>query len=310
MKKEKFMKRLLRNLYRPILVALLALIGMAAMPSYAQGKTYTFALLLSTLNNPYFVTMKDSAEQEASLLGVHLIVLDGKNSSSTQINQIETMIARKVDMLLVNPTDAGAVVPAIKQANAAGIPVVFLDRKANGGKSLAFFASDNVEAGRTACNYIAQRLKGQGDIVVLTGVPGASATNERTKGCQSVLAKNPGIKVVAEQTANFDRAQALNVMQNILTAHPSGVEALFAENDEMALGALQSVKAAGRLSQMFIVSIDGTPDGVAAVKAGGIALDVGQQPALMSKLGIAAGLNYLKTGTLFIPTPLHLFYAK
>jgi ribose transport system substrate-binding protein len=287
------------------------LLGMMLSAALAQGqsKTYTFALLLSTTNNPYFVTMKDAAQAEAKVLGVKLQVLDANNDSAMQTNQVQTMIAKHVDLLLLNPTNADTIVPAVKQANQAGIPVIFLDRKANSGKSLAFFASDNVEAGRIACNYIVKQLNGKGNLVILTGVPGASATNERTQGCKEVLADNSGIKVVAEQTANFDRSQGLNVMQNILTAHPQGIDAVFGENDEMSLGAVQAIKAAGRSSEMFVVSIDGTADGIQAVKEGSIALDIGQQPALMSKLGMEAGYNYLQNGTLFVPVPLQQFTA-
>lgn len=288
--------------------ALLAavVLGMVAASASAQSsKNYTFALLLSTTNNPYFVAMKDEAQKEAKALGVQLQVLDAHNDSSTQLNQLQTMISRKVNLLLVNPTNADTIVPGIKQANAAGIPVIFLDRSASGGKSLAFFASNNVAAGNMACSYIAQHLNGKGNIAILTGIPGASATNERTKGCEQVLKQNPGIHVVAKQTANFDRSQGLNVMQNILTAHPSGINAVFAENDEMALGAVTAMKSAGRLSNIMLVSIDGTPDGLAAVKKGEIALDVAQQPARMAKLGMEAGYNYLTTGTLFVPVALN-----
>jgi len=294
-----------------VIASVLICLGLTiALPAGAAQPHYRFALLLSTINNPYFVAMKEAAEKEAKALGVDLQVLDAANSSTTQVNQIQSMLAKNVDLLLVNPTNADTIVPAIKQANQANVPVIFLDRNANGGHALAFFASDNVEAGRIACGFIARKLGGKGRVAELTGVPGASATVERTKGCKEVLDANPGLKLVAQQTANFDRSQGLDVMQNIITANPQGIDALFAENDEMALGAVKALKAAKILDKTLVVSIDGTPDGLAAVKKGEISLDVGQQPALMSKLGIAAGYNYLKSKTLFVPVPLKQYTAK
>lgn len=283
----------------------------AALPLAASAaQRYTFALLLSTLNNPYFVTMKDSAQVEAERLGVKLLVLDANNSSTTQANQVRTAIARKVDMLLINPTDATAMSPAVEEANRADVPVIFLDRRASKGKALAFFASDNVEAGRTACNFIAKKLDGKGNIAILLGVPGASATNERTQGCRDALHAYPGVHVVADQSANFNRQQGLDVMRNILIAHPGGLKAVFSENDEMALGAIQALRAANRASGLTLVSIDGTPDALAAVKKGEIALDVAQQPALMSQLGVMAGYQYLKSGVPFVPVPLKLYTSE
>lgn len=291
---------------RHCLLAVAFLCG--ALPIAASAaQQYTFALLLSTLNNPYFVTMKNSAQAEAKRLGVDLLVLDANNSATTQTNQVRTAIARKVDMLLINPTNATAMSPAVEQANRAGVPVIFLDRRTNKGKALAFFASDNIEAGQTACNFIVRRLNGKGNIAILLGVPGASATNERTKGCEEALAGHPGIHVVAKQSANFNRQQGLDVMRNILIAHPSGLNAVFAENDEMALGAIQALNAANRAHSLTLVSIDGTPDGLAAVKKGEISLDVAQQPALMSKLGVMAGYQYLHSGVAFVPVPLKLY---
>lgn len=299
-----FQRRMLRGLW-------IAAAGVAAaMPMAASAaQQYTFALLLSTLNNPYFVAMKNSAQAEADQLGVKLLVLDANNSSTTQANQVRTSIARKADMLLINPTDATAMSPAVEEANRAGVPVIFLDRRTDKGKALDFFASDNVDAGSTACGFIAHKLGGKGDIAILLGVPGASATNERTQGCEAALKAYPGIKVVARQTANFNRQQGLDVMRNILIAHPAGLKAVFAENDEMALGAAQALQAANRAKGVTVASIDGTPDGIAAVKKGSITLDVGQQPALMSKLGVMAGYDYLHGGVPFVAVPLQLHVA-
>lgn len=303
----------LRSLYYRSLVLLSVLIIAFAVttPAFAMNKsnskTEHMALLLSTINNPYFVTMKQAAQKEAKKLGVKLQVLDAHNDSNTQVSQIQTLLGKNVDLLIVNPTNANTITPAIKQANKANVPVIFIDRSTKGGKAIAFFASDNVEAGRTACRYIAKHMNGKGSLAILTGVPGASATNERSAGCNQVLKKNPKINVVARQTAKFDRSKALNVMQNMLTSHPQGIDAVFAENDEMALGAINALKAQHALKNTMLVSIDGTPAGQKAVKKGEISLDVGQQPALMSKFAVASGYHYLENGQLFVPVPLQQY---
>lgn len=297
----------LRMRIAAIIAALLLAVAFA-VPASAQNESSSsqidMALLLSTTNNPYFVTMKQAAQKKAQQLGVDLQVLDANNDSNTQTSQIQTLISKQVDMLLVNPTNAAAITPAIKQANQAGVPVVFVDRATKGGDALAFFASDNVQAGRIACSFLVEHMNGEGTIAILMGVPGASATIERSKGCKQVLANHQKVDVVARQTAHFDRADALNVMQNMLTAHPQGIDAVFAQNDSMALGAIQALKSADALGDTLIASIDGTKAGRKAVKAGALDLTVAQQPALMAKWGVVAGYNYLKNGRLFVPVPL------
>ncbi|WP_204353635.1 substrate-binding domain-containing protein [Salinisphaera orenii] len=287
---------------------LLALAMTMALPAFADSDANSsegqMALLLSTTNNPYFAAMKRAAQNKAEDLNVDFQVLDAHNDSNQQVSQIQTLLAKQVDMLLVNPTNADAITPAIKQANKAGVPVIFVDRATNGGESLAFFASDNVQAGKTACQYLVDQMDGEGSLAILTGVPGASATNERSSGCDQVLNEHDKIDVVARQSAHFDRSEGLNVMQNMLTANPQGIDAVFAENDEMALGAIKALKSAHALDNTLVASIDGTPGGRKAVKAGEIDLNVAQQPALMSKSAVATGYQYLKTDRLFIPVPL------
>lgn len=275
----------------------------------AVAKHYTFGMLLSTLNNPYFVSIKKAAQAEARTLGVSLLIEDANNSSTTQSNQIDTLLARKVDALLVNPTNAKSLIPAIRKANAAHVPVVFIDRKTDSGKAIAYFASDNVQAGAQACRYIVRRLHGKGNIAILLGIPGASATNERSAGCDRVLAKQPGIKVVARQTAKFSRQDGLSVMRDILIAHPT-LNAVYAENGQMAIGAMHAIEAAGKQKNVFITMIgSGSTEQTALIRQGHIALSVAQQPGVMAAMGVEAAYNKLKSGMLFVPVPLKMDMA-
>ena len=277
-----------------VLVALLAVLSVFSL-------ALTVGFCVSTLNNPFFVSFTNGAKAEAQTLGIELIVLNAQNSNNTQYNQVEDLIQRKVDAIILNPTDADALVPAVKDANKAGIPVITLDRSVNGGKVAMFIASDNVAGGRMAAEYIVKALNGKGNVVLLRGIPGASATRERTKGFMEVISKYPGIKIVADQTANFDMAQGLTVTESILVAHPQ-IDAIFAENDSMALGAIRAIKSAGRKG-IIVVGFDGIPQGVQAVKDGDEALDVAQQPYKMGALGVSAAY-FVTQGLKFEPSHL------
>jgi ribose transport system substrate-binding protein len=281
---------------RKYLVLVALLVGLSVF-----SLALTVGFCVSTLNNPFFVSFTNGAKAEAQTLGIELIVLNAQNSNNTQYNQVEDLIQRKVDAIILNPTDADALVPAVKDANKAGIPVITLDRSVNGGKVAMFIASDNVAGGRMAADYIVKALNGKGKVVLLRGIPGASATRERTKGFMDVISKHPGIEIVADQTANFDMAQGLSVTESILVAHPD-IDAIFAENDSMALGAIRAIKSAGRKG-IIVVGFDGIPQGVKAVKDGDEALDVAQQPYKMGALGVSAAY-FVTQGLSFEPAHL------
>ncbi|MCR4433613.1 MAG: ribose ABC transporter substrate-binding protein RbsB [Caldiserica bacterium] len=270
------------------------------------AKKITLGLVLSTLNNPFFVTLRDGAQAEANKLGVTLIVMDSQNDSAKEASNIEDLISRKVDAILVNPTDADAVVPSIKKANDAKIPVFTIDRGANGGVIVSHIASDNVAGGKMAGEYLAKALNGKGKVVELEGIAGTSAARDRGQGFNEVMKNYPDIQIVARQTADFDRAKGLSVFENILTAQPE-INGVFAHNDEMVLGAIQAAEAAGRTGIIF-VGFDAIDDAIKAVKDGKLAATVQQQPALMGQLGVQTAVDYLngKTVEKYIPVPLKL----
>jgi len=271
----------------------------------AAASAQTIGLAISTLNNPFFVDLRDGAQAAAQAAGVRLVVADAQNDPARQLSDIENFIIQGVDLIIVNPTDSSAVVPAILQANAAGIPVITVDRGADDGEVVSHIASDNVAGGRMAGEYIVERLGGSGKVVELVGIPGTSAARDRGQGFNEVIQQHPGITVVARQDANFDRAQGLAVMENILQAQPE-IDAVFAHNDEMALGALTAIEAAGR--QMIVVGFDATADAVRAVEEGRMDATVAQQPVLMGELAVKTAIAYLRGEPVeaFIPVPLML----
>lgn len=288
-----------------LLIATLALsLGVGGL---SAAMTPTVGLALSTLNNPFFVDLRDGAQAEAGTAGVALTVLDAQNDPAKQTSEIEDLIAKKVGVVIINPTDSDAIVPTVKKLNAAKIPVVTVDRAANGGVVAAHIASDNVAGGRIAADYVAKRLKGKGNVVMLEGIAGSSAARDRGRGFREGIAKYPGIKLVASQTADFDRAKGLSVMENISQAQKK-IDAVFAQNDEMALGAVQAIEAAHRQNEIFVVGFDAIADALKAIKEGKMAATVAQQPKVMGRLAVQAAATILKGGKVgtFTPVPLKL----
>ena len=269
----------------------------------------TIGLSVSTLDNPFFVDLRDGAQQMADDLGLELLVTDARDSVSTQINDIEDLVQRGVSVLIVNPTDSDAVVPAVIAANAAGVSVIAVDRGVGAGAEVAYFiASDNVGGGALAAEFICDMLDGNGPVVELEGIPGVSATRERGEGFNTFVTEDcPGLEIVARQTANFNRAEGLSVMENILVAQPD-IDAIFAHNDEMALGALQAIEASGR--DILVVGFDATDDAVAAVEACRMGATVQQLPALLGSQAVEAANQIIIDGppaeTVNIAVPLQL----
>jgi len=205
------------------------------------------------------------------------------------MSNVEDLITQGVDLIMINPTDSDAVGNAVAAANEAGIPVITLDRSANSGEVIAHIASDNVAGGKMAGEFIIEQLGGKGKVVELEGIPGASAARDRGEGFNAAIAESD-LEVVAKQTANFDRAEGLSVMENILQAQPE-IDAVFAHNDEMALGALEAIKASGR--DIMIVGFDATDDAVKAVKAGEMAATVQQLPKEIGSIGVETAMKVI-----------------
>jgi ribose transport system substrate-binding protein len=244
---------------------------------------------ISTLNNPFFVSLKDGIEKKAKERGMKVTVVDAQDDTAKQISGIEDLILQKVDVLLVNPTDSAAISSAVKDANDAGIPVITIDRSSDEGDIETFIASDNVAGGEMAAEYLVKELGEKAKVVELEGVSGASATRERGKGFHNIADKQ--LEVLTSQTAEFDRTKGLNVMENILQGNKD-IQAVFAHNDEMALGAIEAIKAAGK--DIIVVGFDGNDDALKAVENGELKATIAQQPALIGEEAVNAAEKILK----------------
>lgn len=287
---------------RKVLMAAAASAALLGSSMAAQAAD-TMALVVSTLNNPFFVTLKDGAESKAKELGFDLIVLDSQNDPAKELANVEDVLNQDIEVLLINPTDSDAVRSSVRAANRADVPVITLDRAASGGEVVSHIASDNVAGGKMAGEVIVEALGGKGKVVELQGVPGTSAARDRGQGFHEAVDAAEGIEVVASQPANFDRTQGLNVMENILQAQPE-IDAVFAHNDEMALGAIKAIEASGR--DIIVVGFDGTADGVAAVEDGSMLATIAQQAGKIGEMGVETADKIIRGEDVpdFTPVPL------
>ena len=239
----------------------------AAPAADKKSGTTTIGFSISTLNNPFFVSVKDGVEAKAKELGVNVKIVDAQNDPAKQANDVADLLQQGVSVLLVNPVDSAA----------------------DKGTIASLVASDNVKGGEMAAEYIIKKLGEGVKVAELEGIPGASATRERGEGFHKVADQK--LSVVAKQSADFDRTKGLTVSENMLQANPD-IQAIFAQNDEMALGAIEASKSAGK--QIFIVGFDGTDDGLKAVEAGTMAATIAQQPELMGQQGLEAAVKLAK----------------
>ncbi|MEV2193390.1 substrate-binding domain-containing protein [Streptomyces phaeochromogenes] len=263
--------------------------GLSLFNNGSSSSNLKVGLSLSTLNNPFFVQIKEGAQAEAKKLGADLTVTDAQNDASQQANQLQNFTSEGVDSIIVNPVDSDAAGPSVRSANKSDIPVVGVDRGVNKAETAALVASDNVEGGKLGAKALAEKLGGKGKIVILQGLAGTSASRERGAGFAEGLKAYPDIDVVAKQPADFDRTKGLDVMTNLLQAHPD-VQGVFAENDEMALGAVKALGSkAGKSVQ--VIGFDGTPDGLKAVKEGTMYASVAQQPKELGRIAVENALR-------------------
>jgi ribose transport system substrate-binding protein len=257
--------------------------------SEKKPEEITVGLSLSTLSNPFFVSLEEGVTKLADENGTKVVTVDAQDDSAKQSNDINDLIQQNVDVLLINPVDSAAISPAVEAANSANIPVILVDRTSDSGEVVTLVASDNVAGGEMAAQYIVDTVGEGATTIQLEGVPGASATNERGQGFMNVAEKS--LNVVDSQTANFDRAEGLTVMENMLQGN-ADIKAVFAQNDEMGLGAIEAIKGAGLEDQITVVSFDGTEGGLKAIEDGSLAATVAQQPDKMGRLALQAAYDY------------------
>ena len=234
-------------------------------------------------DNPWRIAETQSLRDEAQKRGIQLVVTDAQGQTAKQVSDVEDLIARRVDVILLAPREFEGLVPALQAAKAANIPVILVDREAAGTAGtdyVTLLASNFVEQGQRAAEWLAQATGGKASIVELSGTPGSSVAADRAKGFRDGLAKYPDMKILASQTGNFTRAQGERVMQNLAQSLGPQITAVYAHNDEMALGAIQALKAVGRKpgTDVTIVSVDGQRAALEAIEAGELGATVESNP--------------------------------
>lgn len=265
-----------------------------AAASQAPSDNKTIGMVVPTLNNPFFVSVADSAKKTAGDAGYTVTILDAGNDPGKQLTQAQDLISKKPACLLFDPVDSDAIAPAVQAANAAGIPVSAIDRVPSKGDIIAYASADNLKVGEAIGKYIVDYLKGKGNVVIIEGIVGSASAHDRTIGFRNMI-KGTGVTELALQSAAYDRAKAVDVTQNLLTAHDN-IDLIYAENDEMALGALTALEAANR--KIPVVGIDAIPDAIAAIEAGTLLATVSIHPNLYGTYGMQACVDFLAGKTL------------
>ncbi|MBR5122132.1 MAG: substrate-binding domain-containing protein [Anaerotignum sp.] len=238
-------------------------------------------LSVSTQNNPFFVTLVEGAEAAATEAGVALTVVDAGDDVTKQVSDVEDLLSKGIAVLIINPVDSDAVSGVVADAMAAGVKVIAVDRVVNGVDVDCTIASDNVMGAELATQFIVDTLGEGVKVAELQGIPGASAAIDRGQGFHNIA--DAKMEVVASQTANFDRTEGMSVMENMLQANPD-IQAVFAANDEMALGAVEAIDGAGK--EIMVVGFDATDDAIAAINEGRMAATIAQQPEMIGKVAV------------------------
>ncbi len=276
-------KRIFQGLTLGLVLA--ALVGIT-------GLAQTVGFSVSTLANPFFVIMKEAGEAAADRLGIELITLDAQDNMEKQVRDIEDLIARDVDVLIINPYDSDAIVPSVLEANRAGIPVITVTRPSNAGEVVQHLDVKNAFGGKLVGAAVAASLDGVGNVVVLEGIPGAPSAAERQAGFLDVIDVFEGIEVLASQTAHYAREEGATVMEDLLQAHPE-IDAVYAHNDEMALGAVRAIESAGRTG-IEVFGFDAIPDAIDAIELGSMVATIKQQPDLQMTMAVETALEIIQ----------------
>lgn len=262
-----------------------------------KGKT-VIGLSMNTLNNPFFVDVKKGVQKAADDNGVTLIVTDAQNDSATQVADVENLIQKKPAAIIIDPTDSDAIVAAIEACNKANIPVITMDRQAKGGQVAAHIGYNAIKSGNIAGTYLVDTFKDKStvNVVEIQGIMGTNVAQDRSKGFNDAISGAKNFKKVATQAADFDRAKAMTVMENILQANPE-IDCVYAANDEMGLGALEAISAAGRLNKITVISCDAIDPALEKIRSGELKATIAEPPFFLGKKGLQIALDVINKKT-------------
>lgn len=269
-------------------MVLVAGVASCARPA-ADEKQLIVGISASTLENPFFVRFASGAAAAAKGAGARAMVTDAQNDALTQLNNVQDLITKGADAIILNPVEPESATPAVELANRRNIPVITVDRSSSGGRVISHVASDNVEGGRLICDWLGKRMGGRGEMAVLEGMAGTSPELDRDKGCERALAAYPGIKVVASQPADWDRQKGFTAAQNILQANRT-VTAIFGRNDLAALGGAEAAQQAGR-RDITVVGFDGIDDALKAIASRQLAATVVQNPTQLGQTALRSSVS-------------------
>jgi ribose transport system substrate-binding protein len=294
-----------------VLLLLIGIAGCGGSSSVKRAATPRIAVIISTLNNPWFVVLGDTAKQHATQLGYEVVVFDSQNDPAKEAAHFENVIASGYAAVLFNPTDADGSIANVRRAKQAGIPVFCMDREINDTETaVSQILSDNYSGCVDLGRYFVKQVGESGKYVELLGLVGDNNTWNRSRGFHSVVDRYPGLQMVAQQSADFDRAKALEVMEAILQANPA-IDAVFCGNDAMAMGVYQALVAAGKDKQVKVFGFDGADDVVKLIREGKIVATGMQFPKLMARTAAESADKYLKGDRDFpqkIPVAVHLVH--
>jgi ABC-type sugar transport system substrate-binding protein len=287
-------------------VAVVAMAGATTLG--AQAQTYVLGMKGPGAGNPFWAAVEAGAKAKGEELGVEVVVVapPAESDVQAQISQMEDLIAQGVAGIALAPTDPNALAPVVEAAKVAGIPVVFVDTRGT-NEGVSFIGTDNQAGAALAAKYICDNIEAGSEVAILQGLISQSTGKARADGAKSGL-EACGLKVVAEQTAEWDRAKGLTVTETILAGNPN-IKAIFGSNDNMALGAVEALKAAAMLDQVMVVGFDANPDAAKSILAGEMTATIAQAPGNMGGYGIqaladlAAGKtldDWIDTGTVLV----------
>jgi ribose transport system substrate-binding protein len=277
------------------LLGLLLLIAMQSCKNQSSaGQPKKMAVIVSTLNNPWFVFLAETAAAKAKSLGYQTKIFDSQNNTAMETDHFENAIASGYNAILFNPTDAEGSVVNVQKAKAAGVPVFCMDREVNSTEAATSqILSDSYSGCVALGKYFVSTMNKQGKYVELLGLVGDNNTWNRSKGFHSVVDNYPGLKMVAQQSADFDRNKGMEVLESILQAHPD-IDAVFCGNDAMAMGAYQALLAAGKADKVKVFGFDGAPEVIESIKDGKIKATAMQFPEVMANTAATDADEYLK----------------